>query len=236
MKLEQLANVSSEDPLVIVATGKYVGEGFNLPRLDTLFVALPVSWKGIVQQYAGRLHRDYAGKSEVLIYDYVDMHVPLCEVMYSRRLKGYASVGYQIKTDDVLFGVPQPTVNSIYNGLSFLQPFLSELSSAKKSVVIASPKVKLGKRSIVADRLRDIALRGVKVVVFTKDTNDETTYLSSQGITVYQKPKLSLCCAIIDRSTTWYGSINILAYHLEEDCMIRLTDSEIASGLIEGLY
>lgn len=94
MKLEQLTNVSPTDLLVIVATGKYVGEGFNLPRLDTLFVALPVSWKGIVQQYAGRLHRDYAGKSEVLIYDYVDMHVPLCEVMYSRRLKGYASVGY----------------------------------------------------------------------------------------------------------------------------------------------
>ena len=235
MKLEQLANVSPTDSLVIVATGKYVGEGFNLPRLDTLFVALPVSWKGIVQQYAGRLHRDYEGKSEVLIYDYVDMHVPLCEVMYSRRLKGYASVGYQIKTDDVLFGVPQPTVNNIYNGLSFLQPFLSELASAKNSVVIASPKVKLGRHSMVADRLRDIALRGVEVVVFTKEANDDTTYLSSQGITIYQKPKLSLCCAIIDRSTTWYGSINILAYHSEEDCMIRLTDTAIASGLIEAL-
>ena len=136
----------------------------------------------------------------------------------------------------MLFGVPQPTVNTIYNGLSFLQPFLSELASAKKSIVIASPKVKLGKCSMVADRLRDIALRGVEVVVFTKETNDDTTYLSSQGITVYQKPKLSLCCVIIDRNTRWYGSINLLAYHSEEDCMIRLTDSEIASGLLEALY
>ena len=88
---------------------------------------------------------------------------------------------------------------------------------------------------MVADRLRDIAIRGVEVVVFTKEANDDTTYLSSQGIIVYQKPKLSLCCAIIDRSTTWYGSINLLAYHSEEDCMICLTDSTIASGLIEAL-
>ena len=115
-KQELLQTIAPEEPLVIVATGKYVGEGFNLPRLDTLFMALPISWKGNVSQYAGRLHRDYDGKSEVLIYDYVDIHIPLCEVMYRRRLKGYASIGYQIKTDDILFGKPQPVVR--WAGLS----------------------------------------------------------------------------------------------------------------------
>ena len=98
-KMEYLQNVQPSDPLVIVATGKYVGEGFDYPRLDTLFLALPVSWKGIIAQYAGRLHREYTGKKEVRIYDYIDIRMPMCDVMYRRRLKGYASVGYRIKQE-----------------------------------------------------------------------------------------------------------------------------------------
>lgn len=90
-RMEYLQNVQPSEPLVIVATGKYVGEGFDYPRLDTLFLALPVSWKGIVAQYAGRLHREYTGKKEVRIYDYIDIRMPMCDVMYRRRLKGYAS-------------------------------------------------------------------------------------------------------------------------------------------------
>jgi len=77
-KMEQLQNISATEPLVIIATGRYVGEGFDYPRLDTLFLALPVSWKGIVAQYAGRLHREYPGKKDVQVYDYIDIHVPLC--------------------------------------------------------------------------------------------------------------------------------------------------------------
>ena len=98
-KMEYLQNVPPSEPLVIVATGKYVGEGFDYPRLDVLFLALPVSWKGIIAQYAGRLHREYPGKKEVRIYDYIDIRVPMCDVMYKRRLRGYASIGYQIKSN-----------------------------------------------------------------------------------------------------------------------------------------
>lgn len=68
-KMEYLQSIPSSEPLVIVATGKYVGEGFDYARLDTLFLVLPVAWKGIVAQYAGRLHRDYEGKQDVQIYD-----------------------------------------------------------------------------------------------------------------------------------------------------------------------
>ena len=92
--MERLQNIPVTESLVIVATGKYIGEGFDYPRLDTLFLALPISWKGNVTQYAGRLHRECKGKSEVHIYDYVDVRVPLCDSMYRKRLKGYASVGY----------------------------------------------------------------------------------------------------------------------------------------------
>jgi superfamily II DNA or RNA helicase len=83
------------DVQVIVATGKYVGEGFDLPRLDTLFLALPIAWKGTLSQYAGRLHREADGKQEVTIYDYLDTGLPMLERMFRKREKGYKAMGYQ---------------------------------------------------------------------------------------------------------------------------------------------
>ena len=94
LALQNLQLIPTSESLVIVATGKYVGEGFDYPRLDTLFLTMPIAWKGNVEQYAGRLHREYEGKSEVCIYDYVDIHVPLCDSMYRKRLKEYAAAGY----------------------------------------------------------------------------------------------------------------------------------------------
>ena len=84
--LQHLHEISREEPLAIVATGKYVGEGFDYPRLDTLFLALPISWKGLVAQYAGRLHRENEGKKDVRIYDYIDIHEPVCDNMYKEVL------------------------------------------------------------------------------------------------------------------------------------------------------
>jgi len=71
--MKKIADIPAENSLTLVATGKYIGEGFDEPRLDTLFLAMPISWKGTLQQYAGRLHRLFEGKSEVQIYDYVDI-------------------------------------------------------------------------------------------------------------------------------------------------------------------
>ena len=85
-----------DDERVILATGRYLGEGFDDPRLDTLFLTLPVSWKGTVAQYAGRLHRLHDMKTEVIIYDYADLNVPMLAKMYSRRVAGYKAIGYEI--------------------------------------------------------------------------------------------------------------------------------------------
>ena len=84
---------------VIIATGKYIGEGFDLPRLDTLFLALPISWKGALAQYAGRIHRTFESKEKVVIHDYVDSALPTLQRMYKRRLKGYTALGYSIYDD-----------------------------------------------------------------------------------------------------------------------------------------
>ena len=81
-----------------MATGRYAG-GFDDARLDTLFLALPISWKGTLQQYAGRLHRSYEGKRVVQVYDYVDANVPVLRRMYGRRLRGYRAMGYAVADD-----------------------------------------------------------------------------------------------------------------------------------------
>ncbi|MBC8420488.1 MAG: DEAD/DEAH box helicase family protein [Desulfobacteraceae bacterium] len=92
----ELAHIPDEEERVIVATGRYLGEGFDDARLDTLFLALPVSWRGIVSQYAGRLHRIHKAKKEVVIFDYADTGVPMLAKMYERRCAGYTNIGYEI--------------------------------------------------------------------------------------------------------------------------------------------
>jgi len=93
---EAIAAVPEHESRLILATGSYIGEGFDDARLDTLFLAMPISWKGTLQQYAGRLHRLHDNKRVVQVYDYVDDGVLMLARMYERRLKGYNSIGYSI--------------------------------------------------------------------------------------------------------------------------------------------
>jgi len=95
--LDRLAAIPANEERLILATGRYIGEGFDDARLDTLFLALPVSWKGTLIQYAGRLHRLHPNKTEVRIYDYVDRGVPMLARMFERRLRGYRAIGYSAK-------------------------------------------------------------------------------------------------------------------------------------------
>lgn len=94
-----LAAVPENESRVILATGSYIGEGFDDARLDTLFLAMPISWKGTLQQYVGRLHRLHDNKRFVQVYDYVDNYVLMLARMYGRRLKGYAAIGYSIEQE-----------------------------------------------------------------------------------------------------------------------------------------
>jgi superfamily II DNA or RNA helicase len=233
-KMEQLQSIPSTEPIVIVATGKYVGEGFDYARLDTLFLVSPVAWKGIVAQYAGRLHREFEGKQDVQIYDYIDIRVPVCESMYRKRLKGYASIGYKIRNNE-MFDNLFPTTDLIYDGLNFVSPFISDLSQCKRSVVISCPKVRIGRQTQIAERLIDLAANGVEVALFTREENDDILCLRHQGISVITINHLSLHTAIIDRNTIWYGSVSILGYHSVEDNLIRFRNPEIATNLLESI-
>ena len=94
--MEKFRSVPERAPRILLATGKYIGEGFDDARLDALFLTMPVSWRGILQQYAGRLHRAHHAKKEVIIYDYVDVKIPMARHMFERRKKGYAALGYRM--------------------------------------------------------------------------------------------------------------------------------------------
>jgi superfamily II DNA or RNA helicase len=92
----QIKAVPEDHQRVIIATGRYIGEGFDDARLDTLFLAMPISWRGTLQQYFGRLHRLHQNKHVVRVYDYVDACVPVLNRMYEKRLKAYTVVGYTV--------------------------------------------------------------------------------------------------------------------------------------------
>ncbi len=94
---EKLADIADDEERLLLATGRFIGEGFDDARLDSLFLAMPVSWRGTLSQYAGRLHRAHQRKKEVRIYDYLDCGVPMLARMFEKRLRGYRSMGYELR-------------------------------------------------------------------------------------------------------------------------------------------
>ena len=241
--MQRLQTIPDSEQLVIVATGKYVGEGFDYPRLDTLFLALPISWKGLLTQYAGRLHREYEGKKDVRIYDYIDIHEPICDSMYRKRLKGYAAIGYKT------INTAQPTLfdhindisssiaeNQIFNGSTFYRPYTSDLTKAKRSIVISSPKLYRTEQNPLVTLLKELAQQGIEILITTVAENEQTAFIQSKGLSVKVKPKLSLYTTIIDKEVVWYGSINTLGYASKDDNMIKVTDIHLANELIEMIH
>ena len=241
--LQKLQDIPKDAPLVIVATGKYVGEGFDYPRLDTLFLALPISWKGLVAQYAGRLHRENEGKKDVRIYDYIDIHEPVCENMYRKRLRGYSAIGYRVlskdtqtlfdNTDDLQISSYE---GQIFNGNTFRLAFIENLKSSRQSIIISSPKLYRTERNTFVKTLKEFHASGIQVAILTSEESSQTDYLKSLGLYVKIVPKLSLSSCVIDRSTVWYGSVNILGYATEEDNIIKITDMKLANELLDVIY
>ena len=241
--MQRLQTIPDSEQLVIVATGKYVGEGFDYPRLDTLFLALPISWKGLLTQYAGRLHREYEGKKDVRIYDYIDIHEPICDSMYRKRLKGYAAIGYKtINTAqptlfDNIKDIPSSvSENQIFNGSTFYRPYTSDLTKAKHSIVISSPKLYRTEQNSLVTLLKELAQQGIEILITTAAENEQTAFIQSKGLSVKVKPKLSLYTTIIDKEVVWYGSINTLGYASKDDNMIKVTDIYLANELIKMIH
>lgn len=240
--MQKLGALSKEEPLIIVATGKYVGEGFDYPRLDALFLVMPIAWKGTIAQYAGRLHRLYETKKEVLIYDYVDIHVPMLERMYHKRVKGYAQIGYKARTESTQVN----KINTIFDGKSFLGVFYNDLAMAGKEIIIVSPFIR---KARLLQMTRFLSLKmtsNLNVTVVTRHPadfrdesrrtfEDQVEQLKRSGIKVIHKPKIHQKFTIIDQNVVWFGSVNFLSFGSSEESIMRLESYEIASELLGSL-
>ena len=238
--LERLEAIPANESVVIVATGKYIGEGFDYPRLDTLFLALPIAWKGKVAQYAGRLHRNYQGKTEVQVYDYVDIHIPVLERMYQKRVKSYSAIGYKTK----LLANANATPDLIYDGKSFYQGFCANLQSARSEILIVSPFMRNSRITGVLKQLIPAIESGVHVTVVTRPPEDFkekereaviicTELLRRSGITVNYKSDFHQKFTVIDQSVVWYGSVNFLSFGTHEESIMRFENTDIAGQLMD---
>lgn len=234
--LQGLLQISPDEPLILVATGRYVGEGFDLPRLDTLFLAMPVSWKGTLAQYAGRLHRNYEGKQEVLIYDYVDIRIPMLERMYHKRLSGYAAIGYTVRGDKASPGAE----NRIFSQEEYWETFSGDICNAKKEILVTSPYLHIAQ----VKRFLKLVSEGIRVTIITGDesafkpeawdkVSKAVKLLEDNGVTVILLPKVYQRYAVIDKSTLWYGGINFLGFEKIAHGAMRLCSAELAKELLE---
>jgi superfamily II DNA or RNA helicase len=225
--MDRMRAVPINKKMIIVATGRYVGEGFDFPRLDTLLLALPVSWKGIVAQYAGRLHREYKSKTSCQIYDYIDLATPVCEKMYRKRLKAYKTIGYTA----VQNGGDVEKRGYIYDGGDYFDSFINDLSIATREVVVSVPRVSKIANPKVSFALHSILALGVRVRIMTSEDEFDRG-LFNLNIDVEHSASCSTYFAVIDGTISWYGDLNFLGYNTSDRTAIRLFDQTIASELL----
>ena len=134
----KLKNIPPQENIILIATGAKIGEGFDFPRLDTLMLAAPISFEGRVEQYIGRLNRDYPGKESVYVYDYIDSHVRILSRMYEKRLRTYRKNGYVLWTGDVQ---QKQNTNAIYDSGNYTEKFERDVIEANRSIVVSSPGI-----------------------------------------------------------------------------------------------
>ncbi len=237
---EMMKNIPDEESLLLIATGQLIGEGFDLPRLDTLFMTTPVRGSQIVEQYAGRLNRDYDGKKDVLIYDYVDGHILQFDNMYHQRLRAYRQIGYELYTKEKENPKKQ---NAIYGYDNYFDGFKRDLLSADKSIIIASPTLSGSGVKRIIEVLNDVQTTGVSVTIITKHPDsygfgkpDFWAELQNEmriaGFEIKHTEGYLERYSIIDKEIVWYGSMNLLGKPDADDSIMRVIDGEIAEELL----
>ena len=238
--LEKIESLKDGDRFVIVATGKLIGEGFDEARLDTLFMTMPIAWKGTIAQYAGRLHRNYKGKNEVLIYDYVDVHIPVLERMYHKRLTAYRSVGYSIKDGES----EEAIVSTIYDETNYLKYLIPDIKLAKENILISSPYLQKRKIDEIKELLIERYRSGTRITLCIKTLEEYENKHNSQfivdfinemkkeGIDIIQIPNNHLKFMVVDNVIVWYGDINILGRSYNDSSLIKINDEVLANELI----
>lgn len=239
--LQKMKQVAADKSMILVATGKLIGEGFDYPRLDTLIMAMPVSWKSVVEQYAGRLNRDYDGKESVIIYDYVDSHISMFEKMYHKRLKAYKQIGYDICTGNT---VEKQNAGAIFDMDTYAEVYRKDLRESNEEIIIASPVISGPKIEELIQLAKSLQENGVQVRIVTWKPDSygfgDSAYwmelherMRSSGFEMNLMEDYCLHYCIVDREVVWYGSMNFLGKEDSEDNLMRVCSQEIAAELLE---
>lgn len=243
-QVEELNKVDDPDSLILVGTGSLLGEGFDFPRLDTLFMATPVSGENVVEQYVGRLNRDYDGKENVIVYDYVDSHIPKFDKMYAARLKAYKKIGYELCVN--MDGEKQKA-NAIYDIENYAETYWKDLEEANSAVVVSSPRLNNQKVDRIINMLGKRRELGVKVTIVTwhpdayKYGKDDVRMelmerLRKAGFEIRLVEESCEHYAVIDNEIVWYGSVNLLSKEDAEDNLMRVCSKDIAAELLEMTF
>lgn len=243
-QVKELNEVDDSDSLILVGTGSLLGEGFDFPRLDTLFMATPVSGENVVEQYVGRLNRDYDGKENVIVYDYVDSHIPKFDKMYAARLKAYKKIGYELCVN--MDGEKQKA-NAIYDIENYAETYWKDLEEANSAVVVSSPRLNNQKVDRIINMLGKRRELGVKVTIVTwhpdayKYGKDDVRMelmerLRKAGFEIRLVEESCEHYAVIDSEIVWYGSVNLLSKEDAEDNLMRVCSKDIAAELLEMTF
>lgn len=239
--LTQMNQVKPEESMLLIATGKLIGEGFDYPRLDTLIMATPVAWKGVVEQYAGRLNRDYEGKENVIIYDYVDSHIAMFDRMYYKRLKAYKQIGYDVCSGNIS---EKQIANAIFDVNNYSEIFCKDLLEANAEIILSSPAISGKKVDDMIRLLREKQEAGLHVIIVTWEPDQYGYGDSGYWMELQEQMRESgfemnlvedYCghFCIVDREIVWYGSMNFLGKEDAEDNLMRVRDKSIAAELME---
>lgn len=242
--LQQMNQVTPDESMILVATGKLIGEGFDYPRLDTLIMATPVAWKGVVEQYAGRLNRDYAGKKSVIIYDYVDSHISMFDKMYHKRLKAYKQIGYDIFSGN---GAHKQEANAIFDIDNYTHIYQNDLLAAEKEIIISSPAISGKKVYEMIHFLKEKQEAGIKIVIVTWKPDSygygDSAYwqelqeqMRRAGFEMNLVEDYCEHYCIVDCQIVWYGNMNFLGKEDAEDNLMRVSDEKIANELLEMTF
>lgn len=238
---KRLHSTPGNKSLILIATGQKIGEGFDYPRLDTLMLAAPVATPGILEQYVGRLNRDYEGKDDVIVYDYVDSHVRYFDNMYSKRLKTYRKIGFQVVSDNAK---PKQAANAIYDSDNYADVFERDIVEANRRIIVASPEITREKVDRFISLAKSRQLAGVEVTVITTECGNKLfdspdfhmeliEELKKCGMEVICSDEMQEHFAVIDEELVWHGGMNLLGKADIWDNLMRIKSARVAAELME---
>lgn len=201
---------------VIISTGKYIGEGFDDRRLDTLFIVSPFRWNGTLEQYVGRLHRSNEDKHNVEVHDYIDINVSLFANMYHERLRGYRKLGYIVDGDEIIFE------KKIYSNHDYRNKLLDDVKTSKAEVVLII-------NGYETESLKEILDIGSRIKIYTSKKEN----IEHKKIVGLCETSLEINAVMIDNKIMWYGGINPFKASTFSDSIMRINDRDVVGGLLK---